>query len=99
MFQYESDESDATLSEDVVKTEGAPGVAPAAMRLSALGEVLGDAYAELTTIRKKGSFDLRYHLMMNGVSCPTILRAVLVNENDGEKIIVGLRRISQQSGS
>ena len=53
----------------------------------------------LDTIRKKGSFDLRYHLMMNGVSCPTILRAVLVNENDGEKIIVGLRRISQQSGS
>ena len=43
MFQYESDESDATLSEDVVKTEGAPGVAPAAMRLSALGEVLGSA--------------------------------------------------------
>lgn len=57
MYQYESDESDATLSEDVVKTEGAPGVAPAAMRLSALGEVLGDAYAELTTIRKKGSLE------------------------------------------
>ena len=57
MYQYESDESDATLSEDVVKTEGASGVAPAAMHLTALGEVLGDAYAELTTIRKKGSLE------------------------------------------
>ena len=57
MYQYESDESDATLSEDVVKTEGASGVAPAAMHLSALGDVLGDAYAELTTIRKKGSLE------------------------------------------
>lgn len=57
MYQYESDESDATQSEDVVKTEGASGVAPAAMTLSALGEVLGDAYAELTTIRKKASLE------------------------------------------
>ena len=57
MYKYESDESDATLSEDVVKTEGAPGVAPAVMHLSALGDVLGDAYAELTTIRKKGSLE------------------------------------------
>lgn len=57
MYKYESDESDATLSEDVVKTDGASGVAPAAMHLSALGEVLGDAYAELTTIRKKGSLE------------------------------------------
>ena len=57
MYLYESDKSDATQSDDVVKTEGASGVAPAAMRLSALGEVMGDAYAELTTIRKKGSLE------------------------------------------
>lgn len=57
MYQYESDGNDATQSEDVAKTEGASGVAPASMTLSALGEVLGEAYVELTTIRKSGSLE------------------------------------------
>ena len=46
MYKYEYDESDATKSDDVVKTKNGTKVA-----LSPLGEVLGDAYQELTVVK------------------------------------------------
>ena len=46
MYVYEYDDSPATKSDEVVKTKNGTKVA-----LSPLGEILGDAYMELTTVR------------------------------------------------
>ncbi len=41
-------------------------------------------------IAKKGRFQIRYRIMVNGKPLPVRLRAARVKESDGEKIVVGL---------
>ena len=44
----------------------------------------------LRTIEENGSFIHNYRLLMNGKAVPVSLRATLVNENDGRKLILGV---------
>ena len=44
-------------------------------------------------IRRNGLFSLDYRLILNGKSTPVSLRAALVQESDGEKLIVGINSV------
>ncbi len=44
----------------------------------------------MDTIREKGRFIMQYRLVINGKPVPVTLRAALVREADGEKLIVGV---------
>ena len=46
-------------------------------------------------IRRNGLFALNYRLIINGKSRPISLRAALVEEHDGEKLIVGINRLNE----
>ena len=52
----------------------------------------------LEEIARSGLFALDYHLMMNGVLTPVSLRAALVREGDGDKLIVGISKAAKQDG-
>ncbi|MBQ9008755.1 MAG: EAL domain-containing protein [Clostridia bacterium] len=51
----------------------------------------------LKTIWEKGSFNLHYRMLLNGRYIPTALRAVLVKEPDGEKLLIGVRQDGENS--
>ncbi len=44
-------------------------------------------------IRRNGLFSLNYRLVLGGSSVPVSLRAALVKESDGEKLIVGINTV------
>ena len=44
-------------------------------------------------IQENGYFTLNYRLLINGKPVPVILKAVLVEEDDGEKIILGVSSV------
>ena len=46
----------------------------------------------LETIRKEGVFNLRYRMLLDGAYTKAGMKAVLVKEEDGEKIVVGVSR-------
>ena len=46
----------------------------------------------INTIKEKGVFMMKYRLMMDGEPVRVFLRAAIVTEADGEKIIVGVKR-------
>ena len=46
----------------------------------------------LAEIKSRGFFRLRYHVVLNGKRVPTGLKAVLVREDDGQKLIIGVCR-------
>ncbi len=50
----------------------------------------------LREIRRQGLFVLNYRLILNGVSTPVSLRAALVMEPDGDKLIVGVNSMDPQ---
>ena len=50
----------------------------------------------LREIARSGLFALDYRLLMNGVLIPVSLRATLVRESDGEKLIVGINTVATQ---
>ena len=43
-------------------------------------------------IKKTGMFKIQYHLVMNEEPQLVQLKAVLINESDGEKLLVGVSR-------
>lgn len=45
----------------------------------------------LNEINEKGSYLLKYRLLINGVPKPVVLKIVPVKESDGEKLIAGVR--------
>ena len=47
----------------------------------------------LKEIRKNGLFFHNYRLLMNGKYVPLTLRAALIKEDDGEKLILGVSRL------
>ena len=47
----------------------------------------------LNRIREKGVFTIGYHVIIAGEAIPVFLRAVLVNEDSGEKVIIGVYRL------
>ena len=44
-------------------------------------------------IREKGRYKLRYRLMINGEARPVSVRAALVEEADGRKLIIGVKNV------
>ena len=49
----------------------------------------------LAAIRENGQFTMRYRLVINDMPVPVTLRAALVKESDGEKLIVGVSRTEE----
>lgn len=47
----------------------------------------------ISEIKKNGIFIHNYRLLMNGESIPVSLRATMVEEDDGEKIILGVNKV------
>ena len=46
----------------------------------------------LREIKRNGLFAINYRLNLNGTVTPVCLRAAIVRESDGEKLIVGIQR-------
>ena len=47
----------------------------------------------ISEIQKNGAFIHNYRMIMNGESVPASLRATMVEEDDGEKIILGVNKV------
>lgn len=45
----------------------------------------------VATITREGSFSIDYHLMMNGKPVAVSLKAVIVEEQDGKRLVIGVR--------
>ena len=43
-----------------------------------------------SAIAQRGSFEMRYRLLLNGVYTPVVLRAVMVTESTGPLLVMGI---------
>ncbi len=50
----------------------------------------------LAAVKERGSFQLQYHLMVDGTPQPVSLKVVPIREADGEKLVVGVRVWSER---
>ena len=53
----------------------------------------------LREIAEKGLFQIRYRLILKGEPRPVILKIVSVREDDGDKLIAGVRAWRDRSGN
>ena len=51
----------------------------------------------LSAIEKNGIFSIKYHILLSGRTIPVELKAALVTEEDGEKLMIGIRDASTDS--
>ena len=63
---------------------------PRFSRIATTGNIMGE-------IRRNGLFSLDYRLILNGKTIPVSLRAALVQESDGEKLIVGINSVDKKA--
>ena len=53
----------------------------------------------LAEIRRSGIFVLQYRLMINGRLNRVLLKAVMLNEKDGQQLIIGISNIESRFGA